>query len=908
LGKHLLIEGEGKLGKRVPEVAVALFLICSLTLNINPLFCDADKANEANPRTPDYQTEASTLGGMTLAETIQLIMQGVDWNESVYTGMLFNEKNKTDLEALIDNYAATGDWQDVLKNTVLCRKLGIERTDAIKATLDHLPMIGPLPWTTYYGQTAYFCVEEKYALLGYYYAERYNYRLDRWNKTNAYNFFKNSIEKVGHPVLFIDATGNTWTIGYGPRYYDESASTVQCFLTFYELGIAEALNEALRWWKWINENLWYENTHYKYGLSFTNYECEAGFFARIASNLKYYKNDLENWSRVVADMTNRFLIDKWNSKQWLDGTNNQTTHVVVHHYPSNSERRLAGTISAWTALNSIYDQLENASQDTMQELLMGYDANDPCWKMLLNPAANLYDNSTRRFRATSLQQTSNGATISGLALLFLLGIVPKTTTLAFPLEEYTYEDIGNIDPELYNINLQNRKITVTIGKSGELSFIYGSTPVACNFPTSGIYEVAFSFDWNSVLSISKVGNLPSNRRFPREKEPRTWIVDDDGTADFSTIQQAVDAATNGDTIYVKNGTYYERVISNKTLSFIGENREYTIINGNKTGAVVDLRSDDITIKGFTIRNGGDAPSDSGIYLNGVKGIMIQSNNIADNHCGILLWRSANNSVLENNITNNDLGARLYESSNSTICHNNFVSNTAQVSSENSQNTWDNGYPSGGNYWSDYNGTDVSSGVYQNETGSDGIGDQPYILDEANADSYPLLASWMNIAVKQVSLARTMVAQGCSVQINATIENQGCDTAILDVIVSVDTTTILELPNVTLAGKDFTLYTFIWNTTGFAFGNHRISVYVAPIAGETDTRDNMFNAGWVSVGVSGDCNKDGVVDIFDCEVVAFAFSSTLGDPRYDSNADVNRDGIVDIFDLAVVALQFGQTLS
>jgi len=57
------------------------------------------------------------------------------------------------------------------------------------------------------------------------------------------------------------------------------------------------------------------------------------------------------------------------------------------------------------------------------------------------------------------------------------------------------------------------------------------------------------------------------------------------------------------------------------------------------------------------------------------------------------------------------------------------------------NIWDDGYPSGGNYWSDYTGADLCNGPYQNETGSDGIGDSPYIIDENNTDSYPLMNPW-----------------------------------------------------------------------------------------------------------------------------------------------------------------------
>jgi len=78
------------------------------------------------------------------------------------------------------------------------------------------------------------------------------------------------------------------------------------------------------------------------------------------------------------------------------------------------------------------------------------------------------------------------------------------------------------------------------------------------------------------------------------------------------------------------------------------------------------------------------------------------------------------------------------SSNNSVFHNNFIDNAVQVYSSASTNVWDNGYPSGGNYWSDYNGTDLYSGVYQNEPGSDGIGDTPYVIDENNVDNYPLI--------------------------------------------------------------------------------------------------------------------------------------------------------------------------
>jgi hypothetical protein len=78
----------------------------------------------------------------------------------------------------------------------------------------------------------------------------------------------------------------------------------------------------------------------------------------------------------------------------------------------------------------------------------------------------------------------------------------------------------------------------------------------------------------------------------------------------------------------------------------------------------------------------------------------------------------------------------------TLYHNNFINNTVQVLSSSDPNLkMDNGYPSGGNYYSDYKGTDAFNGPYQNVTGKDGIGDTPYVIDAASSDNYPLMKPW-----------------------------------------------------------------------------------------------------------------------------------------------------------------------
>lgn len=135
----------------------------------------------------------------------------------------------------------------------------------------------------------------------------------------------------------------------------------------------------------------------------------------------------------------------------------------------------------------------------------------------------------------------------------------------------------------------------------------------------------------------------------------------------------------------------------------------------------------------------------GISLYFSSGNGISGNNITDNDNGISLAASNNNTISENNVTANDHWAISVAGSDNKLYHNNFVKSLLQATSSIDTNVWDDEYPSGGNYWSDYNGTDLYSGPYQNITGSDGIGDTPYNIDRYSPpyaqDHFPLMKPW-----------------------------------------------------------------------------------------------------------------------------------------------------------------------
>lgn len=125
--------------------------------------------------------------------------------------------------------------------------------------------------------------------------------------------------------------------------------------------------------------------------------------------------------------------------------------------------------------------------------------------------------------------------------------------------------------------------------------------------------------------------------------------------------------------------------------------------------------------------------------------IIRKNNIMDNRplyfgVGIAVLSHSTGNIISNNfIQNNEQGILFSDSSVNTIYHNNFVGNAVQVSNYGSTNVWDAGYPSGGNYWSDYTGADNKSGTDQDKPDKDGIGDEPYVIDETNRDNYPFMS-------------------------------------------------------------------------------------------------------------------------------------------------------------------------
>ena len=161
---------------------------------------------------------------------------------------------------------------------------------------------------------------------------------------------------------------------------------------------------------------------------------------------------------------------------------------------------------------------------------------------------------------------------------------------------------------------------------------------------------------------------------PVNADSKMIVVPDD----YPTIAAAIGNATDGDTIFVKKGTYNtlnESLQINKPIQLIGEDRDTTIIDGNHAGNIVEVTANNVEISGFTIQNSGSR--ETGIQVKTCKGSRITNNVIKNNFGGLVLDHCSNILISENKIQSNFGTPNIFISNSSYVTFSkNYVANNA----------------------------------------------------------------------------------------------------------------------------------------------------------------------------------------------------------------------------------------
>jgi parallel beta-helix repeat protein len=229
----------------------------------------------------------------------------------------------------------------------------------------------------------------------------------------------------------------------------------------------------------------------------------------------------------------------------------------------------------------------------------------------------------------------------------------------------------------------------------------------------------------------------------------------------------------GDGLYVfdsYSNKVFDNIVNGKPLVYLEKTSDFSIANA---GQVVLIDCNNISVQDLNL-----SYTTVGVQLTKTNNSKIVNNTIANGAIGIWVYNASGNTVIGNVVTNNSIygiylglalhnnvtgnavtgsvegiildwsssynrivgntvkhntqyGISVYGSSNNLVYHNNFVDNAQQAYSASSgyANTWDDGYPSGGNFWSNYGGAD---------TNHDGLGDTVHQTDTGNIDNHPLM--------------------------------------------------------------------------------------------------------------------------------------------------------------------------
>jgi len=347
---------------------------------------------------------------------------------------------------------------------------------------------------------------------------------------------------------------------------------------------------------------------------------------------------------------------------------------------------------------------------------------------------------------------------SGTIYIRADGSIDPSTAPIFTTDNITYTFTGSISDQIV---VQRNNIIV----NGNGYTLQGSGS-GIGFNCSGINNVTIkntnikNFNLGVYLRRSNNTTVFGNTITNSTYDGVMLYSCNNNTVSRNTINTITKSQGYGVWLYSCNNTTFSRnTITKSDYGVYLRSCNYTIVSGNTitnstlVGVILNKFSNNSIISKNTIIN-----SNFGVWFHSCNYTTVSGNTITKSYSyGIYLTSCNYNTFFGNTITNSTwygvylkscnentfsgntitnskyYGVCLNYSQSNIIYHNNFINNPTQAYVLGSYyNYWDYGYPSGGNYWSDYKGPDNNF---------DGVGDTPYTIGDYNIDHYPLMNPW-----------------------------------------------------------------------------------------------------------------------------------------------------------------------
>ena len=485
-------------------------------------------------------------------------------------------------------------------------------------------------------------------------------------------------------------------------------------------------------WLWNRNNVTIRNVEvadFSFGISLY-YSTNITLRGNAASNNEY------NFG-VGGDDMSEFIHD-------ID-TSNTVDGKPVYYLVDEAD----AIIDAQTNAGTVY--LINCNNITVKDLTLTKNLHGIS---LVNTAGSTMENTTAsaNMYGLILDMTSDNNTISG-------NNISTNNYYGLALTGSSNNNIisgNNITDNPHDMLLHGSSSNNTVHGNHVAKSTYGLRLYACNNNTISGNTIAENTLYG-VRLVSSSHNSFSGNNITANNGHGIWLHESSGNnisgndIAYSTYGITLEHSSNNNSIAENNVTNNE---------WWGVNLyESSNNNGILRNNVADNEEDGISLDMSSSNNS------------------IHGNNVASNMYAIRLWYSPNNSISENNIGSNEYGIYIRQSSENAFYHNNFINNLHQVYMYASMpgetppiNAWDDGYPSGGNYWSDF----VDRYPDAKEIDGSGIWDTPYSIDENNQDNYPLLEPYSPLP-RTIDELKSEIEELSS---EGEIDNQGIVTSLL----------------------------------------------------------------------------------------------------------------------------------